>query len=1370
MLSRPAVLRALALPRLAAALACDATATRVRLNRSFDLVIEDLVLQPDGASISQNEFLSADRATFNVRWLRLLLSGGASTTVIDAIELEKPLLRIAHNVETGELNLDAFFNRASPRATTSASQLKLPAITVRSGRLIAGETRTGSSFLELIDIPVNGVLTPDSDAPNRYTIRLESLELDTDSPTLLDGWFDLASSSVEIKFDRIALEQFSPSASSAARSLWGQFRISGPLTNAIFKYNPEDGPFAELSLEGVDVDLPVPAPDGATPDERIEMRSVQGEVKLTSRGIVASLNGEVVDFPTHVDFTTEGLDPNAPFVCEIKTDEFIVAERPELLPYAPQSVREFFREYSGPTARVNGKVVISRLRAVDGQDVATIDTSGLLEFTNGAAAHELIPYPVSSIAGRIRFRDERITFERLTGVGPTGARMLVSGWVDVSQTPAAHTDITFIDVPVDAELKRVIPPAYVEFIDRIFHMPAHNQLRQAGLVNSADDLTRLQNEISAMQAEIDELIAADEDAMRRVELERRRDALRKHLNRPVFTPGGMCSIEILLRQEPGTDTTTLVRVTFDEVRLLPADFPYPLIARGLTINITKDQVAVECNDLRGLYSEPGRAALSLSLADSEIIDIYATAEVAKLAVDDLLLRAILTSTADMNASEALGEALAQLRLAGQVSGSLSLAIAADKPTLNLNLELAEVRIAAASAHAENEQPIASNLNGPIHLHDGLFTFGPIIGSIGADAKCVVTGEMPLSRKDDATLAQFQIDVQGLNLNDPIETLVRLGNPLRAEQLARWRARYDPAGSIHLSTRLVRDASEHWTSRTEISSLADVSINLDTQRITMSSEGGRLVIENERLEALDLQLALPGAPESPQQLLTINGAARLVDRKSLDFSFIARDIQIKSPLVRAGLRLADVQASANAHVDRQVAGVLDADFQVVRSTDAASVEFIGEIRPRSLAFNSGAERIEIPFISGALQLAPGQVGLHAINLHAPLWQATLNGTLTTNPQSSADISISAIADQLSEDILALLPEEAIEPLEGLKLAMPEGFTLSNARLTYEKYEAALEPTVAFTGDLEFANVSIDPATPITELAGNAHLAITQTASDRWPEVAIDIDAQRAAVEGVIVTNMHTRVEQSPDTGVLKLPSLTANVAEGTLTGSLTIWQPSVAENLEGPARSAFNLDLRLSDANSSAIIASFADDASSDTPPANAVRQGELDAILSLSGRIDDDESLLGRGRVTLEDTQVVRMPLLTRIVELSKLQPPVGDALASADASFFIRGSTLRFDKLTASSNTIDVLGSGTMSLPDLALDLRFSTRGRRRIPLISEVFDALSDEVVTVTVTGSLADPRFGAKHLSKTSELFEGVFSPEAEKKNDPAPPQPK
>jgi hypothetical protein len=71
-------------------------------------------------------------------------------------------------------------------------------------------------------------------------------------------------------------------------------------------------------------------------------------------------------------------------------------------------------------------------------------------------------------------------------------------------------------------------------------------------------------------------------------------------------------------------------------------------------------------------------------------------------------------------------------------------------------------------------------------------------------------------------------------------------------------------------------------------------------------------------------------------------------------------------------------------------------------------------------------------------------------------------------------------------------------------------------------------------------------------------------------------------------------------------------------------------------------------------------------------------------------------------------------------------------------------------------MGDGTVTLPDMTLDMRFNSRSNKRVPLLSDMYEALRDEFLTTRVRGTVAEPDIRSETLTTTRSILGSLFDP--------------
>ncbi|HBS28946.1 MAG TPA: hypothetical protein DEB06_05735, partial [Phycisphaerales bacterium] len=164
---------------------------------------------------------------------------------------------------------------------------------------------------------------------------------------------------------------------------------------------------------------------------------------------------------------------------------------------------------------------------------------------------------------------------------------------------------------------------------------------------------------------------------------------------------------------------------------------------------------------------------------------------------------------------------------------------------------------------------------------------------------------------------------------------------------------------------------------------------------------------------------------------------------------------------------------------------------------------------------------------------------------------------------------------------------------------------------------------------------------------------------------------------------------------------------------------------------------------------------SDAASFQPASRGLLDAAASVEGFIGRPDTRRGRGRLRVAGAEVLSLPGVLPLLRLSNLQLPLGERVEFASAAFFLRGPRVEFEALEAESPSVIIAGQGTITFPSAALDLRFSTRGRDTIPILSDIFKGLRDEFVTSVVRGTLANPEYSLEQWQATRRMLGTIFN---------------
>jgi hypothetical protein len=1254
----------------------------------------------------------------------------------------------------------------------------------------------------------------------------------------LAGRVNLASDEASLTLLNVGLHEWRPSSvPSPVRDMWARLNIQGGrISRTTFNYSRAEGIAAEVLVESVHMDALVPADrPGTGADRPLPLSDVNGRIRLSRAGLHALVTGTIDDLPCQVAIDTAGLDLNSALRCEITTGRFQVRQNPRLLPYAPETVRRNFAIFSGPTAEVDARVVIERgppsPPTPDGEP-APFSVSGSIAFENGAARFDKFPYPVSDLGGLVRFTDQRIEILNIKGRGPTGAIVSAEGLIEPPNEEAAvRIDVLALDVPVDHVLDEALDPDQRQVLAALFNRRQYDRLVERGLVLRPADRPALEAAAAAAIAERNAAAAAGSSPQRLADADARIADLRRRLAAPACDFGGRANLFITAQSLRGKDQpfTYSVRIVFPEACMVPGAFPLPIRASGVELSLDGHELRLESGDFAGLRG--GRADLAARVAlksdQSPAYQPFVHIEADDIPVDDLLVNAVpdeigAPSLLAPHAPDAAPPApppalfsakslLTNLHLAGTVGCTADIAPGPDgRTSVDAAVRLANVFASPRTpGHpADRRDTVAlAGLSGVIRISDRAIDIDSLAGlllrtppdsrppdnlpadhagrvSIGLSARSPDPDPAdPARRSPPPVRLDAHVRADDLDLDAPVEDLVRLFSPAAADRIDASRARFRPDGradALVVLSNAGRAATPD-EPLVELRLLAARALGADALggRLTIDHAGGTVAVTpgdspRLRFENALLRVAFDGLHALDARLdgsITLGDAPRRHADPPEALDAALSGCTFESPLTRAVIDRALGPDAAPADLDPR--GAFDAQLRLTRalpSSDAAPAAgtppfaVAGSIAPRSLSLVHRGARLDFPSVSGRLTFdsAAGAGRFESLAASSEPWSLTLDGDWRRRddrPGLQLDTALQLRARALSPDLRAALPEAVRDVLDRLRVEVAGPVSLRDARLTASIGPDDARDPLAFRGTLLFENASADFGLPVQGADGSISIAVQRppAADGQRPEPSFDlaIAARSLSIEGLPLTDARARILSGSPPGQVLVPFCAADFFGGRLAAT------AVANS--GPAGRDYQADLVLAGARFAPLLRALADRTPLVKPPGGSrdddESRGRLDASLSLAGVAGDPASRHGRGSIRIAGGDVVRLPLVLPLLQVSNLLIPSADRLDYLQARFDLKGHTLAIEQVAVMSDTLSLMGAGTMSWPDLALDLRFNSRSAesRRIPLWSDLLETIRDELITTTVGGTLRDPRFGTESLKGTRRMLSGLLDPE-------------
>ncbi|MBM4107430.1 MAG: hypothetical protein FJ255_01230 [Phycisphaerae bacterium] len=1328
---------AIVLPRLSERLGARVRAERVRVWLDGTVRFDRLRATTPGVAGPAASFAEAERVEAVVNWGELF--GGRQP--VRTLTLTRPLLRISQSMGDGSLNVPP-----AGVPGVAGGPAVLPRVTVSGGVLELGE-HTPSGYRWLKRIAIDGDLSP---APTPegggYAVRLEERQASGEpgaaaAPFALEGRINDAGLTLILK--GVDMKDWPPSAvPTPIRPRWEQLDLAGRLSDVRFTHSFTAGsPIVRATLDGVAINLPLPA-EGApatgeavtvTSDAFLRVHGTSGTLRLTAERIDADLRGIIEDLPYAIRMEWRGVEVDAPFECVLTSSGFELGKDPRVLRYAPQTVRERLRQFSDPTGIVDTRIAFRRGPPVDGVP-AEIKLEGELTFRDAVSSFADFPYEFRGMTGRVTFDADSIAFHDIVGTAGSGATVRANAHIaPLTGDAGVDVEVEVRGVPLlDPALRAALGPERAFLIDEIISQEAFEALASEGVLRPPG---------AAGAA-------------------------------PVFAPGGTLDLSIFVRRIFGerADWSEAIVATIREPRFLPRRFPIPLAAREASLHIQDTQVDIDA----GVFQTPTGGVVELAGR----LDLGAIAQGREFApelslvaggvpADGVLRAAIAAALERAERGEGVDPAavVRALDTGGLVSGRVDIAIDPQgKPSASGRIRTSNLRLRPAPGH----RPSSIELDGL----SGTIAFRPRSVSANVDGRLQRAGDpdgvlaiarFTASIEDGAkgTAVVAGVDLAGLDASAPLEDFAALLSESVADDVRRLRAEHRPAGRVdaQIAIRVAEGGSTE--GEVSLSGLRGLEFDAAGARVWLGSTEGRVTISTPgpsggvaAFDGLSGPLRVDGEPAGTVRLSGTAPVGASGGEHRLRLAL--EDGRFESALTRrAALSLGGV---ASRFYDRfRPAGAHDLELEAVwtGAGPARTPQLGGRVRPHALTLTREGQPVRFERVSGEVEFDADGGRLVGLALDASRWRLSLGGdwqvwALPGGADEQAASRVSArlvVGVESTRDwggamppgLRAALPDALRELLDDLAVDVGAGMSARDVGVTISDGPDGLGVTAA--GLVRATGVSLDAGVPIADAEGALEFRFERRAG-AGPAFECWATLDTLAAGGVRMTRGRVKAVGGEDGDVL-VPVLEADCHGGRVAGSAAVSRASEGER-------TYAVEIRAADVR----LGDLLDDLRPASAAENRSDSGRLEAHLSLEGAVGDPTARWGRGSAQVGDGRVVSMPLALSLVRVSNLQPPMDERLDLASARFHVDGRRLAFEELLLASRSVEIVGYGTMDWDTLELDLRFNSRSGRRVPVISDIVEAVRDELITTEVTGTAMEPEVRLSTLPVTRWVVRRVL----------------
>ncbi len=1429
------VTKAVVLSRLESAFGLEIQADHVFIRRDGVLVLVDVVARAPGVASQAGTIFEVHEAKIEMDWGALIMGGGG--VGIGQITLVKPVLRVSQSSKTGRLTL-AEMDWPSGSGGGGGGRGGLPKIVAEEGIVELGE-HEGEHYTVLKRLNLKGSLDPNALAGDGvYDLKLEQISgvrgmPFEGKPIRFVG--QITPEDVTVDLMDIALDTWDERAiPSLMRKQFSQLELAGQISTARVRYHQASG-LADVSirLDGVGLNLPLGAGDdglripelrpfgslsgmvlwlydpaaledeAGKPDKRMRLEQVFGTIEFRGQKTQVIAEGLLEDLPYKIDMTYDGTSSEAPFTASLNITNYEVTAQTKLHPFLPVQVRQQLAMFSGPSARIlAANVNLKRGEPVEGK-VGEFEYNGFVQFDKGAASYKFFPYPFTELAGRIDFNKEKVSILEVSGKGPTGARLIVSGQVlEPAGDSTLDLDLRLLDVPMDTPLFNAIGEEKAQLLEQLFSKAGYSELIELGLILGAEANAKAGPEAAGELAKMTQRLREERSGLMRFEL------------------GGVArqiSIELhgdLMEDRPlDASWSQRIEIQLPEVGILAEMFQYPIIGQGVRIVISSDRIELEQGEYASLSGHPVevKASAKQYQIGSEVgfepsILIHADA----IDLDPLLIHAI---------QEPEGFSLRQMLTDFSMRGAVGCGVTIlerDTGEIGFDVTIAVADVSAVPSTTEGEGKVEiAGIDGTIRINErglelsieGKASSREHVGSGFLDRPVSVQAQILFEDVRQGVEGSHRVNVlaQGVSLEMELEDVAGVFSSEAGEWIEQTRAEREPRGVVDLGVEIWGQGEEPGAIRVVLEQLEEVSFDVFGDRLALSDCAGAIELELGKagvLRAREFGSSLKYGNVDDAKL-SAQGEVPMGQWKAGEFD----RFKLEPMVVRIGgarfewtllERLLGKIAGGRAHdvyesleprgrFDLELSlapgqeGLQEAETETkgdvgVQLVDFSRLETELVIEPASLTIQRGGRSLEVGQIAGQIVLTEEMGRVVGLTGEGEGWSFGVDGSWDGGlgmPLGEAELNFSLQGEHGQDDLLALLPDSVGGVLDELDARILGPVSFERGRFTRLRVEGADEEAMAggdnfetrMSGKLLFEDASINVGLEVTEARGWMGVVVHDPGGGGAGDFEIDLVADRLKAAGVQLTHGVMRIEGTGSlteegSGVkIFVPLLAADCYGGRISAEAVVGSPG--RDQEGKqAQATYETTIRLAGVALDPVVhdVSLSQDEGSSTqegePADGAVEHidhgAKLDAFLTLRGVVGDDSLRTGRGSFRIFGGRVVDRPLLLPMIEVSNLAIPTGEGLDYVESWLFVNGSTVTFESISAFSRSLAVFGFGTMEWPGLELDLRFKTKAARPIPVISRLMDQIRDELLLIRVTGQLGKQEASVEQFTSARRLI--------------------
>ncbi|MEK6642714.1 MAG: hypothetical protein AABZ08_02305 [Planctomycetota bacterium] len=419
---------------------------------------------------------------------------------------------------------------------------------------------------------------------------------------------------------------------------------------------------------------------------------------------------------------------------------------------------------------------------------------------------------------------------------------------------------------------------------------------------------------------------------------------------------------------------------------------------------------------------------------------------------------------------------------------------------------------------------------------------------------------------------------------------------------------------------------------------------------------------------------------------------------------------------------------------------------VSTTDRSEQRHRSRLKVDDASFCFSGFPIALTSVTGDLVVTDRLVEINSLRGRNGDSDVSFSGRMILDDKKMAGtLAVDAKRLAFGKTLLDALPADLRRPLEAIK---PVGaFDLHLDPLQFDT-NADGKTRWAFAGEMDVRDVGAEVGISITHGSGKLFgKGALGTDGSILLETRAALD--QATLAGWELQDLRGRITKDADSPRLDFRDVTAAAYGGHATGAAQVRFATTGVD--------YQLSVVARDMQLERYLASNPTSQPATSLTAASASQGSIDGNVIIRGETGAQPRREGSGEIIVRRAEVWRLPIFFLIFQVLNLTPDE-NVFHDGWLKFYLEKDEMVFHTIDLQGKALSFFGKGRMNIPTKQLDITLLARSpvRIRLPVLTDVLEAFSREVMEVQISGTFNKPTINPQPLRSLAALIKLFLPP--------------